>query len=139
MKAIAKMHVNTHEVEALIDLQDVCNWFPCVWCMQKINGRWWEKYPALFVVFLGWFEDPYAVHIAMEYIEHGDLGQFIADRGQLAQEGARVIASQILEGLVVLQEREICYRDLKPQVCLIPADQYSNDRRRRVRRTSSSH
>lgn len=76
------------------------------------------------MTFLGWFEDPYAVHVAMEYIEHGDLGQFIADRGQLAKSSARDIASQILEGRVVLHEREICHRDLKPQVCLIPADAY---------------
>lgn len=71
---------------------------------------------------MGWFEDPYAVHIAMEYIEHGDLGQFIADRGHEAKSGARDIASQILEGLVVLHERDICHRDLKPQVRFTPSD-----------------
>lgn len=55
----------------------------------------------------------------MEYIEHGDLGQFITNSGQRAKAGAREIASQILEGLVVLHEREICHRDLKPQVRVI--------------------
>lgn len=75
------------------------------------------------MAFLGWFEDPYAIHIAMEYIQNGDLGQFIADRGPLARAGARDIASQILEGLVVLHEREISHRDLKPQACLIRADE----------------
>lgn len=34
VKAIAKMQVNTHEVEALIDLQDVCIVFPRLWCVQ---------------------------------------------------------------------------------------------------------
>lgn len=70
------------------------------------------------MAFLGWFEDPYAVHIAMEYIEHGDLAQFITNCGKQAKASARDIASQILEGLVVLHEREICHRDLKQQVCL---------------------
>lgn len=77
------------------------------------------------MVFLGWFEDPYAVHIAMEYIEHGDLGQFMAQYGEQAQEGARVITSQILEGLVVLHERQICHRDLKPQVGLPRAETHA--------------
>lgn len=62
------------------------------------------------------------MHIAMEYIDHGDLGQFITNSGQQAKAGAREIASQILEGLVVLHEREICHRDLKPQVRLIGVD-----------------
>lgn len=62
----------------------------------------------------------------MEYIEYGDLGQFIADRGQQAKAGAWDIASQILEGLAVLHEREICHRDLKPQVRLIRVDLQSD-------------
>lgn len=50
----------------------------------------------------------------MEYIEHGDLGKYIAEYKTKVE--AREITSQILEGLVVLHEREICHRDLKPQV-----------------------
>lgn len=52
----------------------------------------------------------------MEYIEHGDLGEYIRDHGATAEEEAKQIATQILKGLVVLHEREICHRDLKPQV-----------------------
>lgn len=52
----------------------------------------------------------------MEYIPHGDLGQYIKAYGELAKTYSKVIASQILEGLVVLHERSICHRDLKPQV-----------------------
>lgn len=52
----------------------------------------------------------------MEYIEYGDLGQYIRADPTRAKEGAQVIASQILEGLVVLHGREICHRDMKPQV-----------------------
>lgn len=79
---------------------------------QLTNGQ----HPDLFIQFLGWFEDPArdTIHIAMEYIQHGDLGQYIA-MGQ-SKADPREITSQILEGLVVLHEREICHRDLKPQV-----------------------
>lgn len=49
----------------------------------------------------------------MEYIEHGDLGTYIAEYQKAVN--AKEITSQILEGLVVLHERKICHRDLKPQ------------------------
>lgn len=52
----------------------------------------------------------------MEYIEHGDLAHYIKEYGTLAKLYSKSIASQILEGLVVLHERAICHRDLKPQV-----------------------
>lgn len=52
----------------------------------------------------------------MEYIEHGDLGQYIGDNPDQAKKEVDTIASQILEGLVVLHGRGICHRDMKPQV-----------------------
>lgn len=74
------------------------------------------QHPDLFVFFLGWFEDPHAIYIAMEYIEHGDLCNYIKADKQKAMLEAADITSQILAGLVVLHERDICHRDLKPQV-----------------------
>lgn len=72
--------------------------------------------PDLFVVFLGWFEDPDTIHVAMEYMEHGDLAQYIKTYGAKAKTEARRITSQLLEALVVLHGRDICHRGLKPQV-----------------------
>lgn len=71
----------------------------------------------MFIRFLGWFEDidRDAIHTAMEFIEHGLLGTYIA---ACAKVNTEEITSQILEGLVVMHEREICHRDLKPQVRL---------------------
>lgn len=75
-----------------------------------------QQHPDLFIRFFGWFEDldRDAVHIAMEYIEHGHLGKYIAEYQMKVE--TKEITSQILEGLAVLHEREICHRDLKPQV-----------------------
>lgn len=75
------------------------------------------RHPDLFIRFLGWFEDADrdAIHNAMEYIEYGHLGKYISE---FQKSDTKEITSQILERLVVLHEREICHRDLKPQVSL---------------------
>lgn len=52
----------------------------------------------------------------MEYIAHGDLYQYMTNNTGKVKKEAKVIATQILAGLVVLHTREICHRDLKPQV-----------------------
>lgn len=52
----------------------------------------------------------------MEYIEHGDLRQYITAHGPKAKNEAAEISRQILEGLAMLHGRDICHRDLKPQV-----------------------
>lgn len=72
--------------------------------------------PDLFISFFGWYEDPHAIHIAMEYIAQGDLGQYIKDNKEKAKSDVKEITTQVLRGLVVLHEKQICHRDLKPQV-----------------------
>lgn len=52
----------------------------------------------------------------MEYFDYGDLSVYIEENKHDAMEKADQIATQLLEGLVVLHERGICHRDLKPQV-----------------------
>lgn len=52
----------------------------------------------------------------MEFLEHGDLEQYLKTFGVEAKKDAAEITRQLLEGLVVLHERQICHRDLKPQV-----------------------
>lgn len=68
------------------------------------------------MLFSGWFEDRDFIYLAMEYIEHGDLGQYIKNHAIQAKREVQVITSQVLEGLVVLHGRAICHRDMKPQV-----------------------
>ncbi|KAL0635172.1 hypothetical protein Q9L58_005897 [Maublancomyces gigas] len=98
VKVIAQHLVKMNEMDVLIDLQDRRD---------------------LFVAFLGWFEDRHSVHIAMEYIEHGDLGRYITDHTAEARSQVQLISMQVLEGLVVLHGREISHRDLKPENILM--------------------
>lgn len=67
-------------------------------------------------MFLGWFEDPHATYIAMEYAEHGDLAHYLDNHAEKARADAKDITRQILKGLVVMHQRNICHRDLKPEV-----------------------
>lgn len=71
----------------------------------------------MFVEFFGWYENETDIFLAMEYIEHGDLSQYIK-RGEFTMSDGREITAQVLEALVVLHTEGICHRDLKPQVCL---------------------
>lgn len=52
----------------------------------------------------------------MEYIAHGDLAQYIDNHREKAVNEVKEITRQILSGLVVMHSRQICHRDLKPQV-----------------------
>ncbi|CUS11450.1 unnamed protein product, partial [Tuber aestivum] len=70
------------------------------------------KRPSLFVEFLGWFEEPETLYIAMEYLQEGDLTGHIDT--PLPQETVRDISKQLLEGLEVMHQQGIAHRDLKP-------------------------
>ena len=64
--------------------------------------------------FLGWFEKPETLYIAMEYLKEGDLSKHIGM--PLPREIVRNISKQILEGLKVMHQEGIAHRDLKPAV-----------------------
>jgi len=68
--------------------------------------------------FLGWFEDPETLYIAMEYFEQGDLTKHIGT--PLPQETVQNISNQILEGLQVMHQQGIAHRDLKLAVWSLP-------------------
>ncbi|KAG0133629.1 kinase-like domain-containing protein [Tuber indicum] len=70
------------------------------------------KRPSLFVEFLGWFEEPKTLYVAMEYLPEGDLTKHIG--APLPQETVQNISMQILEGLEVMHQHGIAHRDLKP-------------------------
>jgi len=66
------------------------------------------------VKFLGWFEKPETVYIAMEYLPEGDLTNHLGS--PLQQKTVQTISKQILEGLKVMHQKGIAHRDLKPAV-----------------------
>ena len=70
--------------------------------------------------FLGWFEEPETLYIAMEYLEEGDLTKNIGT--PLPQETVQNISKQILEGLQVMHQQGIAHRDLKPAVWFSPTN-----------------
>lgn len=75
-----------------------------------------DQYQDLFVQFLGWYQDENFIYLAMEYVQYGDLEGYLEDCPKQAKINAEEITRQLLAGLVVLHEQEICHRDLKPQV-----------------------
>lgn len=81
----------------------------------------------------------------MEYIANGDLGRYIKENRAKAKADGRAITEQILRGLVVLHEREICHRDLKPQVMyhsivgVNPENNHTNNSKEHPHCVSLSH
>ncbi|KFZ07481.1 hypothetical protein V501_06415 [Pseudogymnoascus sp. VKM F-4519 (FW-2642)] len=78
------------------------------------------KEAAVFVEFLGWFEDSDSVYLAMEYIPLGDLEHNVpSSPGQLVESEIRLITFQILEGLKIMHSESFVHRDLKPKNVLV--------------------
>lgn len=53
----------------------------------------------------------------MEYVEGGDLSQYLKD--PIIRLEAKEITRQLLQGLVIMHERLICHRDIKPKVWIL--------------------
>ena len=66
------------------------------------------------VRFLGWYENPEVVYLAMEYFEYGDLGQYLTET--FAEPDVKQITSDLLEGLKIMHAEGFTHRDLKPAV-----------------------
>lgn len=52
----------------------------------------------------------------MEYMDLGDLHDYLSDRPALPESQVQDISYQILEGLQMMHENEFIHRDLKPKV-----------------------
>ncbi|KAI8669810.1 NACHT domain-containing protein [Fusarium keratoplasticum] len=76
-----------------------------------------DEYVDCFVEFYGWFEYENMVFIAMEYIEHGDLQNYMSQ--PFSEAHAKVICSQLVEGLGYMHKKGFAHRDLKPKNILV--------------------
>ena len=82
------------------------------------------KDEALFVAFLGWFQNENAMYLAMEYVPLGDLETNLQELeksrnsggGVLPEDEAKDITLQVLEGVKIMHAEGFAHRDLKPQV-----------------------
>ena len=72
------------------------------------------QHDALFVQLFGWYESDDYVHIAMEYLSHGDLRQYL--EVERSEGEAKAITRQLLEGLSAIHQKGLAHRDLKPAV-----------------------
>jgi serine/threonine protein kinase len=68
---------------------------------------------------MGWFEtNPpnLGINIAMEYLEHGDLGAYIERNGAMSETDAIKVIFQVLKGVEFMHATGFTHRDLKPEV-----------------------
>ncbi|CAH0025776.1 unnamed protein product [Clonostachys rhizophaga] len=82
------------------------------------------RYSELFVKSYGWYTSDSHIHIAMEYMELGDLQKYLSNSSKcqnhrLPEIEAQCIATQVLEGLSAMHKEGFSHRDLKPANILI--------------------
>lgn len=88
-----------------------------------------QQYERCFVKSLGWYQTEAKLFIAMEYLELGDLQDYLHGQKQpLPEVEAQCIMSQILEGLDLMHENGYAHRDLKPNVRFTMNINHSIDR-----------
>ncbi|GES66292.1 kinase-like protein [Aspergillus terreus] len=75
------------------------------------------EYKHYFVQFLGWFDDPDNLYIAMEFVEHGNLQSFIS--APFPEREAAGIITQVARALQYMHQRNFVHRDVKPLNILV--------------------
>ncbi|OQE36829.1 hypothetical protein PENCOP_c011G07986 [Penicillium coprophilum] len=79
-----------------------------------------SKYERCFVKSFGWYQTQTSLFVAMEYLELGDLQDYLHSVKQpLSELEAQCIMSQILEGLDLMHDNGFAHRDLKPRNILL--------------------
>ncbi|KAJ3494608.1 hypothetical protein NLG97_g3968 [Lecanicillium saksenae] len=80
-----------------------------------------KKYSDFFVNCHGWFKTPKWLYVSLEYLLAGDLENYLSARHKLPPEEARMVASQIANGLHYMHGPGFAHRDLKPKNILVAA------------------
>lgn len=65
------------------------------------------------------YESVRHLYIVLEYAAHGELFDFLVDRGSLSVELATYLFRQLIYGLEFLHTHQICHRDIKPENILL--------------------
>src|SRR6266498_1973428 len=73
-----------------------------------------SKHNDLFVQLTGWYENNEHLFLSMEYFPLRDLATSL--NTPLAEQHAKEVAKQLLEGLIIMHELGFTHRDMKPGV-----------------------
>jgi len=84
-----------------------------------------EKLHHPFIVnLLGYFQDPYNLYLALEYVPGGELFSLLRRRKRFNNDVSVFYAAQIVLAFEHMHTQNIAYRDLKPENLLINRDGY---------------
>ncbi|KAI7879890.1 Pkinase-domain-containing protein [Lichtheimia hyalospora FSU 10163] len=68
------------------------------------------------------FQDDSHLFFVMEYVQGGELFRILREQKRFNEKTARFYAAQVILALEYLHERDIAYRDIKPENILLDAD-----------------
>jgi serine/threonine protein kinase len=71
------------------------------------------------------YEDKLKMYIVLEFVEGGELFDYIKLKKQLSEQETALVVFQLLETLDYLHQAGIVHRDLKPENILVVKDQFS--------------
>ncbi|KAL0937719.1 serine threonine protein kinase [Colletotrichum truncatum] len=78
-------------------------------------------HPNVMKVYDIW-ENRSEIYLVLEYVEQGDLFDYINTNGRFSEEGAMYIFRQMMSALQYCHSFNICHRDLKPENILLTSD-----------------
>ncbi|KAL2493018.1 SNF1-related protein kinase catalytic subunit alpha KIN10 [Abeliophyllum distichum] len=64
-------------------------------------------------------ETPADIYVVMEYVKHGELFDYIVEKGRLQEDEARHFFQQIISGVDYCHRNMVVHRDLKPENLLL--------------------
>ncbi|KAL0237793.1 hypothetical protein GEMRC1_012267 [Eukaryota sp. GEM-RC1] len=73
---------------------------------------------------LGTYQDPYLIHVVMEFVNGGELFLYLRKQKRFPLETSKFYAAQLVLALDHLHKHGICYRDLKPENLLLDSQGY---------------
>lgn len=68
------------------------------------------------------YESDMELYLVLEFVEGGELFEYLVKRGRLPEKEALIFFQQIINGLDYCHKHMICHRDLKPENLLLDAN-----------------